>query len=62
MMGYYFGFLELFLMISYILKYRYIVSDCDSVGVMYDSQHYTATPEDAAADSIKAGLIYSQER
>nr|XP_043628379.1 beta-D-xylosidase 1 [Erigeron canadensis] len=34
----------------------YIVSDCDSVGVMYDSQHYTATPEDAAAVSIKAGL------
>nr|GEU80823.1 beta-D-xylosidase 1-like [Tanacetum cinerariifolium] len=34
----------------------YIVSDCDSVGVMYTSQHYTATPEDAAAESIKAGL------
>ncbi|MFS8004215.1 putative xylan 1,4-beta-xylosidase [Helianthus anomalus] len=34
----------------------YIVSDCDSVGVMYTSQHYTATPEDAAAQSIKAGL------
>lgn len=23
---------------------------------MYSSQHYTATPEDAAADSIKAGF------
>ncbi|XP_052204349.1 probable beta-D-xylosidase 2 [Diospyros lotus] len=34
----------------------YIVSDCDSVGVFYDSQHYTATPEEAAADAIKAGL------
>lgn len=34
----------------------YIVSDCDSVGVLYDNQHYTATPEEAAADSIKAGL------
>ncbi|XP_031397596.1 beta-D-xylosidase 1-like [Punica granatum] len=34
----------------------YIVSDCDSVGVLYDSQHYTATPEDAAAATIKAGL------
>lgn len=34
----------------------YIVSDCDSVGVMYDSQHYTRTPEEAAADTIKAGL------
>ncbi|XP_058076928.1 probable beta-D-xylosidase 2 [Magnolia sinica] len=34
----------------------YIVSDCDSVGVLYDFQHYTSTPEDAAADAIKAGL------
>jgi beta-glucosidase-like glycosyl hydrolase len=34
----------------------YIVSDCDSVGVLYDTQHYTATPEDAAAATIKAGL------
>jgi len=31
------------------------VSDCDSVGVLYDTQHYTGTPEEAAADSIKAG-------
>lgn len=35
---------------------RYIVSDCDSVGVLYDTQHYTQTPEEAAADAIKAGL------
>ncbi|KAE8670373.1 putative beta-D-xylosidase 2 [Hibiscus syriacus] len=34
----------------------YIVSDCDSVGVMYDTQHFTATPEEAAAATIKAGL------
>ncbi|KAK7329524.1 hypothetical protein VNO77_23694 [Canavalia gladiata] len=34
----------------------YIVSDCDSVGVFYDSQHYTRTPEEAAAEAIKAGL------
>ncbi|KAH7513444.1 hypothetical protein FEM48_Zijuj12G0200600 [Ziziphus jujuba var. spinosa] len=34
----------------------YIVSDCDSVGVLYDNQHYTETPEEAAADTIKAGL------
>lgn len=33
----------------------YIVSDCDSVGVLFDNQHYTATPEEAAADAIKAG-------
>ncbi|XP_027352718.1 probable beta-D-xylosidase 2 [Abrus precatorius] len=34
----------------------YIVSDCDSVGVFYGNQHYTSTPEEAAADAIKAGL------
>ncbi|KAI9196246.1 hypothetical protein LWI28_022269 [Acer negundo] len=34
----------------------YIVSDCDSVGVLYDTQHYTKTPEEAAAETIKAGL------
>ncbi|KAL2341705.1 hypothetical protein Fmac_009645 [Flemingia macrophylla] len=34
----------------------YIVSDCDSVGVFYDTQHYTRTPEEAAAEAIKAGL------
>ncbi|XP_030509516.2 putative beta-D-xylosidase [Cannabis sativa] len=34
----------------------YIVSDCDSVGVLYDSQHYTKTPEEAAAVTIKSGL------
>ncbi|KAL6990049.1 Beta-D-xylosidase 1 [Sarracenia purpurea var. burkii] len=34
----------------------YIVSDCDSVGVLYNTQHYTATPEEAAAATIKAGL------
>ncbi|CAN4081462.1 unnamed protein product [Withania somnifera] len=34
----------------------YIVSDCDSVGVLFDQQHYTRFPEDAAAATIKAGL------
>lgn len=34
---------------------RYIVSDCDSVGVLYNNQHYTPTPEEAAAAAIKAG-------
>ncbi|XP_051127739.1 beta-D-xylosidase 1 [Andrographis paniculata] len=34
----------------------YIVSDCDSVDVLYNQQHYATTPEDAVADSIKAGL------
>lgn len=34
----------------------YIVSDCDSVDVLYNSQHYTKTPEEAAAITILAGL------
>ncbi|KAK8617542.1 hypothetical protein V6N13_080452 [Hibiscus sabdariffa] len=34
----------------------YIVSDCDSVKVFYDDQHYTKTPEAAAAKAILAGL------
>ncbi|KAG6575099.1 Beta-D-xylosidase 1, partial [Cucurbita argyrosperma subsp. sororia] len=34
----------------------YIVSDCDSVGVLYDTQHFTRTPEEAVASTIKAGL------
>ena len=38
--------------------HRYVVSDCDSVGVFYDNQHYTSTPEEAAADAIKAGLFH----
>ncbi|KAH0840843.1 LOW QUALITY PROTEIN: hypothetical protein HID58_092280, partial [Brassica napus] len=36
--------------------YGYIVSDCDSVDVLYKNQHYTKTPEEAAAISINAGL------
>lgn len=34
---------------------RYIVSDCDSVQVLYEAQHYTKTPEEAAAVTIMAG-------
>ncbi|KAG7535459.1 Fibronectin type III-like domain [Arabidopsis thaliana x Arabidopsis arenosa] len=34
----------------------YIVSDCDSVDVLYKNQHYTKTPAEAAAISILAGL------
>ncbi|KAG8066432.1 hypothetical protein GUJ93_ZPchr0004g38187 [Zizania palustris] len=34
----------------------YIVSDCDSVDVLYNNQHYTKNPEDAAAITIKSGL------
>ncbi|XP_019059533.1 PREDICTED: beta-D-xylosidase 1-like [Tarenaya hassleriana] len=34
----------------------YIVSDCDSVEVLFNKQHYTKTPEEAVAASIKAGL------
>ncbi|KAJ6963820.1 beta-xylosidase/alpha-L-arabinofuranosidase 2-like [Populus alba x Populus x berolinensis] len=35
---------------------RYIVTDCDSIDVFYNSQHYTKTPEEAAAKAILAGL------
>jgi hypothetical protein len=34
---------------------RYISSDCDSVDVLYNKQHYTKTPEEAAAITIKSG-------
>ncbi|KAK4283417.1 hypothetical protein QN277_000367 [Acacia crassicarpa] len=34
----------------------YIVSDCDSVQVLHERQHYTKTPEEAVANSIRAGL------
>ncbi|KAL7227776.1 hypothetical protein ACSBR1_022620 [Camellia fascicularis] len=34
----------------------YIVSDCDSVEVFYKHQHYTKTPEEAAAKALLAGL------
>lgn len=36
--------------------YRYISSDCDSLDVMFNSQHYTKTPQETAAIAIKAGL------
>ena len=38
---------------------RYIVSDCDSVDVLYNNQHYTKNPEDAAAITIKSGTVHS---
>ncbi|KAK7838537.1 beta-d-xylosidase 1 [Quercus suber] len=34
----------------------YIVSDCDSVGVLFDNQHYTRTPEEAAAFDVNNAL------
>lgn len=34
----------------------YIVSDCDSVEVLYKSINYTKTPEDAVAVALKSGL------
>ncbi|CAL4986228.1 unnamed protein product [Urochloa decumbens] len=34
----------------------YIVSDCDSVDVFFNDQHYTRTAEDAAAAALRAGL------
>lgn len=43
------------LILFWLGPFRYIVSDCDSVGVLFDNQHYTRTPEEAAAETIKAG-------
>ncbi|XP_068313687.1 beta-xylosidase/alpha-L-arabinofuranosidase 1-like [Pyrus communis] len=34
----------------------YIVTDCDSIDVYFKQQHYTKTPEEAAAKAILAGL------
>jgi xylan 1,4-beta-xylosidase len=34
----------------------YIVSDCDSVDVFLCDQHYTRTPKDVAAATLRAGL------
>ncbi|GFP98668.1 beta-xylosidase/alpha-l-arabinofuranosidase 2 [Phtheirospermum japonicum] len=34
----------------------YIVSDCDSLEVMFNSQHYTKTPEETAALAVNSGL------
>lgn len=36
---------------------RYITSDCDAVAVMHENQMYAKTPEDAAADVLKAGTV-----
>ncbi|KAK6135407.1 hypothetical protein DH2020_030861 [Rehmannia glutinosa] len=34
----------------------YIVSDCDSLKVMFENQHYTKTPEETAALAVNSGL------
>ncbi|OEL16065.1 putative beta-D-xylosidase 7 [Dichanthelium oligosanthes] len=34
----------------------YVASDCDAVAIMRDAQRYAASPEDAIAVSLKAGL------
>ncbi|KAK4377184.1 hypothetical protein RND71_003480 [Anisodus tanguticus] len=34
----------------------YIVTDCDSLEVIYNKQHYTKTPEEAAALGLNSGL------
>ncbi len=33
----------------------YIVSDCDAIGDIWRQHHYVKTPEEAAADAVKAG-------
>lgn len=39
-----------------LYTFRYIVSDCDSVDVLFTDQHYTKSPEEAAAVTINAGI------
>ncbi|CAM8900993.1 unnamed protein product [Rhodiola kirilowii] len=34
----------------------YITSDCDAVATVYEYQHYVASPQDAVADVLKAGV------
>ncbi|XP_015885558.3 probable beta-D-xylosidase 7 isoform X1 [Ziziphus jujuba] len=34
----------------------YIASDCDSVSLLYDTQEYAQSPEDAVADALNAGM------
>ncbi|XP_047319957.1 probable beta-D-xylosidase 7 isoform X1 [Impatiens glandulifera] len=34
----------------------YITADCDAVKVLYENQRFAKTPEDAVADSLKAGM------
>ncbi|XP_068642934.1 probable beta-D-xylosidase 7 [Aristolochia californica] len=34
----------------------YIVSDCDAVAMIYTPHHYSKTPEDGAAASLRAGM------
>lgn len=44
-------------MTNVIHVFRYIVSDCDSVGVMVNDQHWLKDePEDAVSQTLKAGL------
>ena len=33
----------------------YVVSDCDAIGDIWSQHHYVKTPEEAAADAVKAG-------
>ena len=34
----------------------YVVSDCGGVGAIYEDHHYTATPQDASAAALNAGV------
>lgn len=41
---------------KFIVNYRYIVSDCDSIEVMLDGHKWlNDEPEDAVAQALKAG-------
>lgn len=39
-----------------IVENRYITSDCAAVAIIHDRQGYAKTPEDAVADTLKAGI------
>lgn len=44
--------------LKFSLNYSYVVTDCDSIQVLYESINYTATPEDAVALALKAGTLH----
>jgi hypothetical protein len=44
-----------------LTMFRYVVSDCDSVDVLFTDQHYTKSPEEAAAVTINAGIYIASK-
>lgn len=47
-------------MFSFFLLYRYIVTDCDSLDVMFKDQKFLDDmPEDAVAQALRAGRSFT---